>query len=274
MDEALEMSCAKDTKERMADGIVVSGLVVIVTAWCVRLRGPLYALVFSLLSLVIVAIFASLMLDENLYVGRVGGVLVVSHAFGDRLLKQYVVADPEIQVGAEENKKYLYFLGFYFVYPLVADFVRGHMYIAKDKVNVGFDFETWKAGITGVLEDVRIEIMSKTDSSSSSFQRVGPSQLARTSESRIDSGAFAFTSATKRLVSLRRNRRLIFSRSRFWGTPLPLWISEDEEEVVVIDSVAKIEELSGDRMIPVDGRQDFSWILEVKGDRLDKLIQL
>ncbi|XP_040874415.1 WAT1-related protein At1g68170-like [Glycine max] len=51
-------------------GIVVSGLVVIVTAWCVRLRGPLYALVFSLLSLVIVAIFASLMLDENLYVGR------------------------------------------------------------------------------------------------------------------------------------------------------------------------------------------------------------
>ncbi|KDP34784.1 hypothetical protein JCGZ_10564 [Jatropha curcas] len=35
------------------------------------------------------------------------------------------------------------------------------------------------------------------------------------------------------------------SRSRFWGTPLPLWISEDGEEIVVIDSVAKLEKLSG-----------------------------
>lgn len=35
------------------------------------------------------------------------------------------------------------------------------------------------------------------------------------------------------------------SRSRFWGTPLPIWISEDGEEKIVIDSVEKLEKLSG-----------------------------
>ncbi|EPY29084.1 isoleucyl-tRNA synthetase [Strigomonas culicis] len=35
------------------------------------------------------------------------------------------------------------------------------------------------------------------------------------------------------------------SRNRYWGTPLPIWHSEDWEEVVVISSVAQLEELSG-----------------------------
>ncbi|KAJ0263495.1 hypothetical protein HA466_0038390 [Hirschfeldia incana] len=35
------------------------------------------------------------------------------------------------------------------------------------------------------------------------------------------------------------------SRSRFWGTPLPIWISDDGEEVVIMDSVEKLEKLSG-----------------------------
>lgn len=35
------------------------------------------------------------------------------------------------------------------------------------------------------------------------------------------------------------------SRNRYWGTPIPIWVSEDYEEKVVIGSVAELEELTG-----------------------------
>ncbi|PPQ89726.1 hypothetical protein CVT25_014127 [Psilocybe cyanescens] len=35
------------------------------------------------------------------------------------------------------------------------------------------------------------------------------------------------------------------SRNRYWGTPLPLWASEDMEEIVCVNSVAELEKLSG-----------------------------
>ncbi|KAI0226422.1 isoleucine--tRNA ligase [Massospora cicadina] len=35
------------------------------------------------------------------------------------------------------------------------------------------------------------------------------------------------------------------SRNRYWGTPIPLWVSEDFEEVVCVGSVAELEQLSG-----------------------------
>jgi len=38
------------------------------------------------------------------------------------------------------------------------------------------------------------------------------------------------------------------SRNRYWGTPIPLWISEDGEEVVVVSSVDELEKLSGVRV--------------------------
>jgi len=35
------------------------------------------------------------------------------------------------------------------------------------------------------------------------------------------------------------------SRNRYWGTPIPIWVSEDLEEVVCVGSIAELEELSG-----------------------------
>ncbi|XP_073226591.1 uncharacterized protein [Cicer arietinum] len=59
-------------------GIVASGLVVIVTSWCIKMRGPLFASVFNPLMLLFVTLVASLMLDEKLYLGSmIGAVLIV-----------------------------------------------------------------------------------------------------------------------------------------------------------------------------------------------------
>ncbi|KAH9847625.1 isoleucine-tRNA ligase [Lenzites betulinus] len=35
------------------------------------------------------------------------------------------------------------------------------------------------------------------------------------------------------------------SRNRYWGTPMPLWVSEDLEEIVCVGSVEELERLSG-----------------------------
>lgn len=38
------------------------------------------------------------------------------------------------------------------------------------------------------------------------------------------------------------------SRNRYWGTPIPLWISDDSEEVVCIGSIKELENLTGQKI--------------------------
>ncbi|KAL1289655.1 hypothetical protein HN51_058061 [Arachis hypogaea] len=58
-------------------GIVVSGVMVAVISWCVRMRGPLFVSVFSPLMLVVVAFAGSTILDEKLYLGSIIGSLLI-----------------------------------------------------------------------------------------------------------------------------------------------------------------------------------------------------
>lgn len=41
------------------------------------------------------------------------------------------------------------------------------------------------------------------------------------------------------------------SRSRYWGTPIPLWVSSDFEEVVCIGSVAELEQYAGRKLTDI-----------------------
>lgn len=56
--------------EVFTQGIVASGIMVVIIAWCIKRRGPLFVSIFSPLQLVLVDIAAYFMLDEKLYVGR------------------------------------------------------------------------------------------------------------------------------------------------------------------------------------------------------------
>jgi isoleucyl-tRNA synthetase len=38
------------------------------------------------------------------------------------------------------------------------------------------------------------------------------------------------------------------SRNRFWGTPIPIWVSDDQEEIVAVGSVEELYQLSGVRV--------------------------
>ncbi|KAI8018476.1 WAT1-related protein [Camellia lanceoleosa] len=68
----LELSCC------LYAGIVGSAVSFFVQAWCISRRGPLFSAMFNPLCTVIVTIFATIFLHEELYVGSlIGGVGVI-----------------------------------------------------------------------------------------------------------------------------------------------------------------------------------------------------
>ncbi|KAL0422334.1 UNVERIFIED_CONTAM: WAT1-related protein [Sesamum latifolium] len=58
-------------------GVLGSGLMFTLVAWCVRMRGPLFVSIFNPLLLVIVAIVGILFLDEKLHLGMIFGAVLI-----------------------------------------------------------------------------------------------------------------------------------------------------------------------------------------------------
>uniref|UniRef100_A0ACD5Z0N9 Uncharacterized protein n=1 Tax=Avena sativa TaxID=4498 RepID=A0ACD5Z0N9_AVESA len=58
-------------------GVFASGVMLVVLAWCVKRRGPLFASVFNPMMLVVVAVLSTLLLGEEMHLGTVLGAMLI-----------------------------------------------------------------------------------------------------------------------------------------------------------------------------------------------------
>ncbi|KAH7854115.1 hypothetical protein Vadar_010270 [Vaccinium darrowii] len=71
LNSSLELACC------LYAGIIGSGVSFFVQAWCISRRGPLFCAMFSPLATVVVTIFASIFLHEEIYIGSLAGAVGV-----------------------------------------------------------------------------------------------------------------------------------------------------------------------------------------------------
>lgn len=70
MSEILRLNCICNEVTNNNQGIVGSGISIFAQAWVIERRGPVFSAMFNPLNTIIVTIFASIFLQEQIYIGR------------------------------------------------------------------------------------------------------------------------------------------------------------------------------------------------------------